>query len=481
MRREEILKKFMWGLSILNSYIEYNGKLNLHDINIFAETMMCDLLNILFNLGLKNANSNRLNNPIYDLISRKNSYIVQVSATKEPAKIIDTLSSLDNEIKQRKKNEQELYLIKEEKQKNITSYTLEVQKKEKILESVLHNTVDISGYNIIFMILTKDATKQRKYKGKEGNGYIIPETIVFDQCNNIWDFDFLINKVSSVSEIGEEDILTELEIFMNKYNHIFIKRENLIYKEDNVSEIIDEYAENFNEKLFRHRYIEESNVKLCNLYVDPIFKISQEKQTENIVEILDSFLWNDAMCRILFVEGDAAVGKTSWVSWLCYHYRELDEIGKSIFLDKRIVCIRLRELEFLGKSISPEKSILDYLKIDSLEDFNRKYGECIMILDGADEISMVRNWLNTTVEGFINKIRQIFNRNKLIITSRPKFINIERFNARNYNVKCIEMLHFDYKKRIEWIEKYEKCGETVAENTKLYIENMDEKVASGVV
>ena len=69
MRREVILKKFMWGLSILNSYIDYNGKLNLHDINIFAETMMCDLLNILFNLVLKNANSNRLNNPIYDLIS----------------------------------------------------------------------------------------------------------------------------------------------------------------------------------------------------------------------------------------------------------------------------------------------------------------------------------------------------------------------------------------------------------------------------
>lgn len=129
LRREEILKQFIWGMSILNSYIEYNGKLNLHDVNIFAESFMCDLLNIIFGFELINENNSRVNNPGYDLISEKDKCIIQVSSTKEPAKIIKTFTILNDYIEERKVWKNLLNRIREEKEKNIHTYTQEVRKR----------------------------------------------------------------------------------------------------------------------------------------------------------------------------------------------------------------------------------------------------------------------------------------------------------------------------------------------------------------
>ncbi len=481
MRREEILKQFIWGMSILNSYIEYNGKLNLHDINIFAESFMCDLLNIVFGFQLVNANNFKVNNPGYDLISEKNKCIIQVSATKEPTKIVKTFTTLNSYIEERKMWRSLLNKIKEEKEQNIQSYTQEVQRQENELTNRIKNSVDLSEYRVYFMILTSDASKQRDYKGNEKCGYNAPEELKFNQNEDIWDFDFLVRKINSISEAGDVNrVFEKLIDFMKLHNDIFVKRLDEFGQEDSVLKIIQEYADNFSERLFRHRYVENSNVKLCNLYVDPVFETDSEKKTKNIVKILDDFLWNNSSCRILFVEGDAAIGKTSWVSWLCYHYLELDEIGQAIFLDREIVCIRLRELDFLGDNLSVERCILNYLGISSLKEFKRKYKNSIMLLDGADEISMVRNLMNTSIEEFIATTRQIFNENKIIVTSRPKFINVRNFDSKNYLVDRVEILHFDYDMRKEWMRRYEECGETISENTKKYIENMDEQMASGV-
>ena len=48
MRRKEIIDKFKWGMSVLYAYVKFNNKLNMQDINVYAETFMCDLINILY-------------------------------------------------------------------------------------------------------------------------------------------------------------------------------------------------------------------------------------------------------------------------------------------------------------------------------------------------------------------------------------------------------------------------------------------------
>ena len=49
IRREELVKKFAMGISVLDAYIHYTGYLNMHDINVTSEQFLCDILNILHN------------------------------------------------------------------------------------------------------------------------------------------------------------------------------------------------------------------------------------------------------------------------------------------------------------------------------------------------------------------------------------------------------------------------------------------------
>ena len=482
MRRKEIIDKFKWGMSVLYAYVKFNNKLNMQDINVYAETFMCDLINILYDLNLKNSNNSITNSPGYDLISKDKKVVVQVTATDTASKLIHTFEVLGQTMREYANWENMLEKILEDKEKNIHSYTEEIKENEERLRAKIKEHVNLKGYNIYFVVLTDDAGKQKQYLGKDKNGYKVPEGLVFDASKHILDFTNLVNEVNSLSELTDEnevDKLEKLEQFMLKNRNIFFRREDIVTSKNKVDSIIKEYADNFSEKLFRHRYIENTEVKLCNVFVNPEIEINGIK-TRNYVNVLDEFLWGNPNNRILFIDGDAAIGKTSFVSCLCYHYLKLTETGKAIFLDKKLVCIRLRELEFSDKSCTVQDAILKYLGITSLDDFFGQYGNCVIILDGADEMSMIEGIQSAGMEEVIATIRKIFKNNKLIITSRPKFISLHKFQSQVYNVVTAKLLHFNAAMRCEWINKYEACGEIIPQNTKEYIENMDDYTASGV-
>ena len=162
----------------------------------------------------------------------------------------------------------------------------------------------------------------------------------------------------------------------------------------------------------------------------------------------------------MFIEGDAAIGKTSLVSYLCYHYLEKDDISKAVFLNSDLVCVRLRELDFSDRNKSIQEILLEYLGFETMEKFKTLFADCILILDGADEMSMIEGIHSTGMEDLIVSIRKIFKNNKIIITSRPQFIDTRRFDARNFSIEKAEILHFDKEKRKQWLEKYESCGES---------------------
>ena len=165
---------------------------------------------------------------------------------------------------------------------------------------------------------------------------------------------------------------------------------------------------------------------------------------------------------------------------MCYHYLEKDDISKAVFLNSDLVCVRLRELDFSDRNKSIQEILLEYLGFETMEKFKTLFADCILILDGADEMSMIEGIHSTGMEDLIVSIRKIFKNNKIIITSRPQFIDTRRFDARNFSIEKAEILHFDKEKRKQWLEKYESCGESVPEKTKEYIINIDDNVASGV-
>lgn len=483
LMRQESIQRFLWGTSILNSYISFNSQLNYHDINIFSENFMRDMLNILYGHKLINQNLKNFNAPAFDLISREERLLIQVTVSDTPEKIKDTLRGLENLINKRDnllKRLQELDAHRESL--NPDSLAKTTQNRVSI-EKQIAQIPDLTGYTIKFVILTRDTSKQKNYQGTYKNGYDTPNAILFDPEHDILDLSSFIQAVNNL----DDDKLQKLNSFMEKNANLFIQR--LVFPEpkDNIDTVIDEYANNFEGPLFRHAYVPNTKVRLCNLYVDPIYNTSDEKPSRDIVSLCSQFLWQDDSLRMLYIDGDAAIGKTSLISWLCYHYRNIsqeapiDSIGKAIFMGSKLVCIRLRELDFTSKMKDPIYPILSYLGIKSIVDFRRDYSDAVIILDGIDEISMIDNSISSAfIANFLLTVRKYFRENKLIVTGRPYFFDVDELRAETFKIKHVNLGHFGHEMREEWIKKYELCGEVIPPKTKQYILSLDSATAEGV-
>lgn len=72
--------------------IENLNSLNLYDANIFSEHTLCELLNLVFDYKLVNANLLQSNFPAVDLVDGKNKVAIQVTSTKTKDKMQSTLN-----------------------------------------------------------------------------------------------------------------------------------------------------------------------------------------------------------------------------------------------------------------------------------------------------------------------------------------------------------------------------------------------------
>lgn len=334
IKREKLIKKFVMGISVLDAYIGYTGYLNMNDINVISEQLLCDILNILYGVKLVNANGGNRNNPGYDLVDTTNRIIVQVTRTSLPEKVIDTLNTLSAGIDECELWIKHLKQIQVNKEKDIASYTQSVQEDEKALKDAIKRHHDIRGYRLQFMVITKSAELQRKYKGKSNKGYSCPRDISFNAKEDILDFVTLIDRVNMLSECEQDQkIMQQLEQLMESNSELFGCEDAEKKKfSSKIDDVILSYAQNYTQKLFRHRYEKGSRVTLSNLFVYPKMK-TKEGESQEIVKIIANFLWNEEVNRILFIEGDAAIGKTSLISFLCYHFLQDDEIRKAVFLN----------------------------------------------------------------------------------------------------------------------------------------------------
>ena len=540
---------FLYGLSFLDSYIKLCNKTRLSDINIISEQFACEMLNALYDYDLINANEQNGSTVGYDLISTSRKIVVQVSSEIRPTKAVESIRAIHNILKERKESLEKIVELSDQisqskfhlqeyhdkflqfeeaieqysKQNTIhprtpdqlTALNRDRSTMEARIESenifidecsreidkrkiFLAKSADLHGYRVIILFLTTDVSNIRKstrvaeFSGCEG--------LVFNPETDILDFATLTNHVTKSCLFTKAGV--RVRQFMEQNSALFIHK---TLPKDRVCEVIDEYAGNFESKLFLHKY-ENSNVTLHGMYVPPAFSeipiadqvpycresdlLAQNKKSRNMVQLLCNFLWqkpkNDRD-RILFIEGHAAIGKTSLISWLCYHYQKLKSggvdkdtaAGKAIFLNRPIVCVRLRELEFSNLKKSTQ-AVLDYLNIKTIRDFERNYSNAIIILDGADELSMVSSTSVNFIEEFIDNIRSSFSSHKLIITTRPDFINMANLSRSTFRIRRIILEHYDHEMRLEWIKKYQECGEEISPNTEAYILGISDSTAIGV-
>ena len=484
-----LTEQFIFGMSFLDAYIHLCNKTRLTDINILAETFMCKLLSILYQSEYQNANETDGLTAGYDLFCDTEKVLVQVTSECSSTKILTTLETLKKRIREISALESRIQELTEKR--SMTQVDREDLDKCRIRYNSLK---DIRGYRIKFLFLTGDASNLRK--NQRVQGVMLPDGLQFDYRNDILDFASLTNSVLRDISCGSD--AEKLEKFMRSNPDIFVRKE---IGKPNVQRIIDDYAKNYVSPLFLHKY-EDSGVTLQNLYINPSFSLAyaldrqkedgeEQNENRNMIGVLCDFLWqkrkNDKE-RILFIEGDAAIGKTSLISWLCYHYSQIDieddtearQIGRAIFMNRKIVCVRLRELDFSTLGQSAVSVVLKYLGIDSLESFNMQYANAILLLDGADELSMVSGIASSSIETFILDLRKAFSNHKLIVTTRPKFLNMEAFNKATFQTRHIVLNHFNKEMRQEWLEKYKACRETIPISTETYILSLSDEMASGV-
>lgn len=500
---EELWKKFTWGTSVLVAYFSFNSKENLHDINIFSESFACDLLNIVWGYNAKTLSNPY--NPGYDLIDTDSETVFQISADNSPEKVIDSFDSLSRLISKQKAEIKDLNdkirsakeRIGKQGEEDIGESDEEIRKRIAQYEDTLKKINDIEGYRVRFFFFSKDAKEAKDYSGKDKTGYKIPKSLVFNQTEDILSLGDLPKAVHQFSAFKDNEKLEALESFMRRYDSLFSCSPGLI--ENKVTKVIKEYSDNFTAALFLHKAMKNTKITLQNTYIEPHYSeiivshsnlkstIDRLSEADSLstVSLLDTFLWYKDNVRLLFIDGAAAIGKTSFISWLCYHYlhkHESDE-GKSIFLqaETKLVVVRLRDLS-VAESDSAERSILEYLGIASKKEFEDDYGDCFIVLDGADELSFVGGLGSITIEQFILSIFNAFPHHKIMVTSRPQFIDMTSFTGatRSFSYIHCNIKHFSESDRKNWIEAYEKAGGEILINTKEYLLRIDDKDADGV-
>lgn len=147
-----------------------------------------------------------------------------------------------------------------------------------------------------------------------------------------------------------------------------------------------QYYNSFVDNLFLHKEKNSKTIRLSDLYVMPRFKEmtweGEHYPDYNILDYISRFVkykFDDIRNgEILFIEGDAGVGKTSLVSYLTYHYMEQTDEWKKYFQNKNLLCIRLRDIIPVSMKFSSDtivKDILYYLNLETIERKERIQGK----------------------------------------------------------------------------------------------------------
>ena len=156
-----------------------------------------------------------------------------------------------------------------------------------------------------------------------------------------------------------------------------------------------EYAERYEEEL-PPMGDDSISVSLRQLYIEPEYSLlyPYESKKEGVFfSYLKEFLRSEEKKKkkILFVEGDAGIGKTSLVSKLAYHYEhpsKESELGNDFFSEMRLICVRLRDMLDESQTLNiehPWEDIFQYLNIAKEERKEESKRKSVLILDGFDD------------------------------------------------------------------------------------------------
>jgi len=94
-KSKELIEEITYNLNLIQLNITSFSKMNLYDLNIYSEDFFCKLLNIIFDLNLKNLNLEDKNIASIDLGDIKTKICYQITSTAENTKIKSTIEKFE--------------------------------------------------------------------------------------------------------------------------------------------------------------------------------------------------------------------------------------------------------------------------------------------------------------------------------------------------------------------------------------------------
>lgn len=223
-----------------------------------------------------------------------------------------------------------------------------------------------------------------------------------------------------------------------------------------------DYVKSFGSVLFLHKGEDRQAITLKDIYVQPSYRFSVRssvKETDaDFMEVLRQFGEREDN-RVMIIEGDAGVGKSSLIAHLCYqNEKRLQQNKSGIWKNRNVYCVRLRNLT-TNRNFK-EVPVQEILKELGLPFHTELGNRDIVLLDGFDELCMM-DGMTEFAEHILSEIIRGFWGAHIIITTRPKFIDMTKLEQQGLgtDITYILLNHFDTVKREEWIQKYRSiCG-----------------------
>lgn len=188
-----------------------------------------------------------------------------------------------------------------------------------------------------------------------------------------------------------------------------------------------DYVKSFGSVLFLHKGEDRQAITLKDIYVQPSYRFSVRssvKETDaDFMEVLRQFGEREDN-RVMIIEGDAGVGKSSLISHLCYqNEKRLQQNESGIWKDSNVYCVRLRNLT-TNRNFKevPVQEILKELGLPSHTELGNRD---VVLLDGFDELCMM-DGMTEFAEHILSEIIRGFSGVHIIITTRPKFIDMTK-------------------------------------------------------
>lgn len=265
------------------------------------------------------------------------------------------------------------------------------------------------------------------------------------------------------------------------------------------NEIFDDtqyYCDKYEEPLFLHRKLPgKGRITLKHVYTLPganiekhyrwnkIIRKNTEKEADrdtsytNIVDALREFIEyspqmpGEEVVDFLFLEGKAAMGKSSLISWLCWNYVNAKDEVTDLLGKRRLITIKLRDIPRSHNSLLniqlPFLQLCAYLfrinekdlaSMQQWEETSKKiFTNTLLVLEGFDELCMLEGLVGMGKNLYFQNLYQELNHMdcncKIIITTRPEYLGVEELD---FPKAHLAICPFTETERKKWLGKYER-------------------------